>query len=57
MGIRHPDDSNKVISTISISDKAVATSGDYERFFMKNGIRYNIYLIWSPWSPQACTEA
>lgn len=41
VGIRHPDDSNKVISTISISDKAVATSGDYERFFMKNGIRYN----------------
>ncbi len=41
VGIRHPDDASKVISTIAISDKAVATSGDYERFFMKNGIRYS----------------
>jgi thiamine biosynthesis lipoprotein len=41
VGIRHPDNPNDVISAVSISDKAVATSGDYERFFEQNGVRYH----------------
>jgi thiamine biosynthesis lipoprotein len=31
VGIRHPDHADKVAAVLSISDRAVATSGDYER--------------------------
>ena len=43
VGIKNPfvKDENNVIKTISIGDWSVATSGDYERFFIKNGKRYH----------------
>ena len=31
VGIRHPDRADKVAAVLAISDRAVATSGDYER--------------------------
>jgi len=40
IGIQHPDDKEKVISVLKLVDKAVATSGDYERFFIQNGKKY-----------------
>ncbi|MCD8349001.1 MAG: FAD:protein FMN transferase [Planctomycetaceae bacterium] len=38
-GIRHPRDDD-VIERFEMVDGAVATSGDYERFFLHNGVRY-----------------
>jgi FAD:protein FMN transferase len=41
VAIRHPDDPNKVVTRIPLSDAAMSTSGDYERFFDENGVRYH----------------
>jgi thiamine biosynthesis lipoprotein len=41
VAIRHPDDENKVVTRIPLSDSAISTSGDYERFFDENGVRYH----------------
>lgn len=44
VGIRHPDDKDKVIAKIPLSDTALSTSGDYERYFDENGVRYHHIL-------------
>jgi thiamine biosynthesis lipoprotein len=41
VGIRHPDDKNKVIAKIPLVDTAISTSGDYERYFDEDGVRYH----------------
>lgn len=41
VGIRHPDDRERVIARIPLEDAAVSTSGDYERFFDEDGVRYH----------------
>ncbi len=41
VGIRHPDDKNRVIARIPLVDTAISTSGDYERYFDENGVRYH----------------
>src|SRR5215468_10580257 len=41
VAIRHPDNSNKVVTRIPLSDSAVSTSGDYERYFDEGGVRYH----------------
>jgi thiamine biosynthesis lipoprotein len=41
VAIRHPDDPNKVVTRIPLSDAAMSTSGDYERYFDENGVRYH----------------
>lgn len=41
IGIQHPRQKDAVIETVQIHDRAVVTSGDYERFFEKNGVRYH----------------
>lgn len=33
VAIKHPEKTNEFISIVNLSDKALATSGDYERFF------------------------
>jgi FAD:protein FMN transferase len=40
IGIRHPRSADAVLATVEVSDGAVATSGDYERYFEANGRRY-----------------
>ena len=40
MGIQHPRDPNKLLASIPIHQGALATSGDYERFFEFDGQRY-----------------
>ena len=41
IGIKHPRERNRIIGLINLENSAVATSGDYERFFMLNGKRYS----------------
>ena len=41
VGIKSPDDLRRVARTLEVSDRAVATSGDYERFFRWRGLRYH----------------
>ena len=41
IGIADPNHKNKTFSSINISNIAVATSGDYEKFVMINGRRYS----------------
>jgi thiamine biosynthesis lipoprotein len=45
IGIQNPrDERGSLIGLISLNDLSVATSGDYERFFIKDGIRYHHIL-------------
>jgi thiamine biosynthesis lipoprotein len=41
VAIRHPDNPNKVVTRIPLSDSAMSTSGDYERYFDEDGVRYH----------------
>lgn len=45
VGIRHPRKENSLIGFVSVSDKAVVTSGDYQRYFIdSDGKRYHHIL-------------
>ncbi|PID27987.1 MAG: hypothetical protein CSB55_06495 [Candidatus Cloacimonadota bacterium] len=41
IGIRHPRKSDEIIATVTVKSGATVTSGDYERFFIKDGKRYH----------------
>ena len=41
IGIRHPDRKDEVIARIPLEDAALSTSGDYERYFDEDGVRYH----------------
>jgi FAD:protein FMN transferase len=41
VGIRHPDRKDQVIAKIPLEDAAMSTSGDYERYFDEDGVRYH----------------
>ena len=40
IGIQHPRQNGALLATIPVSDGALATSGDYEKYFEANGQRY-----------------
>lgn len=47
VGIKNPrqeEDKNEIFATLQLFDKAISTSGDYERFFVKSGVRYHHLL-------------
>jgi thiamine biosynthesis lipoprotein len=44
IGIQHPRRPEKIMASISASDAAIATSGDYEKFFIYRGKRYHHIL-------------
>ncbi len=41
IGVRDPRHADKVVAMIPLQDVAVSTSGDYERFFEADGVRYH----------------
>ena len=44
VGVRSPDDPNGIATTLTMTDRAVATSGDYQQFFEYGGRRYHHLL-------------
>ena len=41
VGIRHPDRKDEVIARLPLVDTAISTSGDYERYYDEDGVRYH----------------
>ena len=41
IGVRHPRDAAKLLLNLELTDRAIVTSGDYERFFMDGDVRYH----------------
>lgn len=41
VGVQHPRDMKKIIAKIKLNGISVATSGDYENYFEKDGVRYH----------------
>ncbi|NTV45316.1 MAG: FAD:protein FMN transferase [Chlorobiales bacterium] len=44
IGIQHPRQTGELFALMELKDCAISTSGDYERYFMKDGIRYHHIL-------------
>lgn len=44
VGIRDPDDNKDLVTKLELQDEAISTSGDYERFFIEDGVRYHHIL-------------
>ena len=44
IGLQDPDVENEIFSTLKVSDISIVTSGTYERFFYKDGIKYHHIL-------------
>ena len=51
VGVRDPNDDEKVTIRIPLEDEAISTSGDYERFFIEDGTRYHHILTPSTGAP------
>ena len=41
VGVQDPRDTGRIIGTLLVPSGAVSTSGDYERFFIKDDVRYH----------------
>ena len=41
VGVQNPRDKDQMIALLPLVDTAVSTSGDYERFFEEDGVRYH----------------
>ena len=41
VGLQHPRKGKEVLAVIRLKDQAIATSGDYQRYFIKEGKRYH----------------
>jgi thiamine biosynthesis lipoprotein len=41
IGIRHPDRKDEIVTRLPLIDTAISTSGDYERYFDEDGVRYH----------------
>jgi thiamine biosynthesis lipoprotein len=44
VGIRDPREDGQVAISVPLEDEAISTSGDYERYFEENGVRYHHIL-------------
>ena len=43
-GIQHPRHPQRLLGKIQLENEAVSTAGDYQQFFMENGVRYHHIL-------------
>ena len=41
IGIKHPRMKGKLLANLPLEEVSISTSGDYERFFIKDGVRYH----------------
>ena len=41
IGVRDPDNADQLVAVIPLRNVAVSTSGDYQRYFEENGVRYH----------------
>ena len=41
VGIKHPRQDDKYAAHLPLQDSAISTSGDYERYFIEDGVRYH----------------
>lgn len=44
IGVQHPREAGKLLTTLELSDRSISTSGDYERFKIVNKKRYHHIL-------------
>ncbi len=44
VGVQDPRERGKILGVLEITDTSLASSGDYERYFIKDGIRYHHLL-------------
>ncbi len=44
IGVQHPRDSGALLLTLDVNNTAIVTSGDYERFFVDDDVRYHHIL-------------
>lgn len=56
VGVRDPVDPARIVRTLSVSDQAVATSGDSEQFFRHGGERYHHLLDPGTGAPRRSDE-
>ncbi len=54
VGVRDPRNPDRVVARLPLVDEAVSTSGDYERFFEEDGVRY--HHIISPATGHSASE-
>ncbi|MBN1968310.1 MAG: FAD:protein FMN transferase [Candidatus Delongbacteria bacterium] len=40
IGVQHPRERNQLIDTLKVKNSSIATSGDYEKYFISDGVRY-----------------
>lgn len=45
VGIRDPRSDGRVVTRLPLEDEAISTSGDYERYFEEDGVRYHHILV------------
>jgi thiamine biosynthesis lipoprotein len=41
IGLQHPRKPQELLAAFAVNNQAIATSGDYQRYFIKDGIRYH----------------
>ena len=44
IGVQDPRNTRSILATTELCDKAIVTSGDYERFFIRDNVRYHHIL-------------
>ncbi|MFQ5907194.1 MAG: FAD:protein FMN transferase, partial [bacterium] len=44
IGVRDPRMPDSIVTVFEVKDRSIATSGDYERYFIRDGIRYHHIL-------------
>jgi len=45
VGVRDPRNDGRMVTRLPLADEAISTSGDYERYFEEDGVRYHHILV------------